>query len=182
MPELLIVTGPPGAGKTTVAEILAGRHDRGVHVEADVFWRFIRSGHIEPWEAESHEQNATVIRGAVDAAIAYTEGGYFTVLDGIVGPRWFLEPVRARLAERGVTLDYAILRPRLEVALDRATGRRAEARHADALHAPAVIEQLYRGFTNLGEFEAHVIDSSNLSAAESAAEIESMRAAGRLRL
>jgi tRNA uridine 5-carbamoylmethylation protein Kti12 len=50
---VLIVTGPPGVGKTTAAGILAARSERSVHLEADAFFRFIRSGFVEPWTPES---------------------------------------------------------------------------------------------------------------------------------
>ncbi len=33
--SVLLLTGPPGAGKSTVARIVAERFERSVHVEAD---------------------------------------------------------------------------------------------------------------------------------------------------
>src|SRR6185312_16035324 len=40
---VLLLTGPPGSGKTTTARLIATRAARGVHVEADSFFDF-RSG------------------------------------------------------------------------------------------------------------------------------------------
>ena len=45
---ILILTGPPGVGKTTTAEVFARHSPHGVHLESDVFFNFIRSGYIEP--------------------------------------------------------------------------------------------------------------------------------------
>lgn len=37
--HVLILTGPPGSGKSTVARIVAERSERSVHIEADTFFR-----------------------------------------------------------------------------------------------------------------------------------------------
>src|SRR6266536_2695847 len=91
---VLILTGAPGSGKTTTARLLADRSERAVHVESDSFFHFIRSGYIEPWTPESHEQNRVVMRIVAEAAAGYAEAGYFTIIDGIISPRWFFEPLR----------------------------------------------------------------------------------------
>jgi adenylate kinase family enzyme len=57
-----MLTGPPGAGKTTTARLLAAGSERAVHLESDSFFHFIRAGYVEPWKPEAHEQNTTVMR------------------------------------------------------------------------------------------------------------------------
>lgn len=66
----LILTGPPGVGKTTVAGLLAQRGERSVHLEADRFFFFIRSGFVEPWDPASAEQSQLVNETAAEAARA----------------------------------------------------------------------------------------------------------------
>ena len=46
---LLIVSGPPGAGKSTVSRRLADSFDPSVLVEGDAFFGFLASGAIQPW-------------------------------------------------------------------------------------------------------------------------------------
>jgi hypothetical protein len=67
---------------------------------------FIKAGSIPPWQTEAHGQNVTVIDVLAGAAARYAEGGYFVLVDGIIGP-WFLDAFR----NLGVALHYIVLRP-----------------------------------------------------------------------
>lgn len=160
---VLILTGAPGAGKTTVARILAGRSCRGVHLESDQFFHFIRAGYIAPWRPESHEQNTTVMHIVSEAAAAYARAGYFTIIDGIISPQWFLKPLSDSLRAAGNPVAYAVLRAPLALCLSR-TENRASGRLSDV----AVVERLWHDFADLGPLEANVIDSGAATAQETA--------------
>lgn len=56
--HILILTGSPGAGKTTVAKSLATFSEcPAVHLHADDFWRFIVKGVILPYLPAARRQN-----------------------------------------------------------------------------------------------------------------------------
>jgi predicted kinase len=165
----LVVTGPPGAGKTTVAPLVARRADPSVCLESDWFWTTIANGFIAPHRAEAHLQNAAVVQALSSAASVLAANGFTVVLEGIIGP-WFLPLVRAECARNDVPLSYAVLRPSRDVALHRATSRVGEERVAGhpALIDPEVINQMWDAFADLGDLEPLVVDNSGLSATEAA--------------
>jgi gluconate kinase len=168
---LIVVTGPPGAGKSTVARLLADRFDPSALVAGDEFFGFIASGRIDPWLPESREQNESVIQAAAAAAGRLALGGYTVVYDGVLGP-WF---VGAFLAGAGVgAIHYVSLMPTEERCRERVRTRTDH------------------GFTDLcatskmyGEFERWPLEARHVildegSAAETADEVVRRLVAGQL--
>jgi hypothetical protein len=103
--QLVLVDGPPGAGKSAVARIVATAAPRPtVHLHTDSFYAWIRSGFVPPYLPQARAQNEVVTTVMTGAACAYAQGGYDVIVDGIIGP-WLL-PVfiaagqRARLGLR----------------------------------------------------------------------------------
>jgi len=119
MGSLLVVTGPPGAGKSSVAQVLADRVSPSVLVEGDAFYAFLASGAIPPWLTASHAQNLVVGRAAA-AATAVFAADYETVYDGVLGPWQLADFMHAGALD---ALDYAIVLPPVEVCVDRVATR-----------------------------------------------------------
>lgn len=157
---LIIISGPPGSGKTTVAAGLAKRFDRSAHVLGDHFFRYIVGGWVDPSTPEANEQNGHVMRLSSAAAAAYARAGYTTFLDGIYGP-WFLEDVTAAAGD--VDMHYVLLRADLETSLERACGR------PDEPATEEVVRTMHEHFDELAQYEQFVIDTTNTTPDEAIA-------------
>ncbi len=167
-PFLLLLSGPPGAGKTTVGRIVASRCSRSACLESDWFWTAIVNGHVPPWEPRADGQNQVMIRSAVATAARMAGGGYSTVLEGIIGP-WHFDLVRDELATCPVGVSYVVLRPHLDACLARATGRVADGPdQRGALTDEGPIRHMWNEFAHLGDYERCVGDSSTFDPSETA--------------
>jgi adenylate kinase family enzyme len=176
---VVILTGPPGAGKSTVADILARQSETpAVHLHTDDFYdRYIKSGYVLPWLPESQKQNEIVTGVIAGAACSYAAGGYFTLIDGIVGP-WFLAPYREAAAAKNISLHYIVLRPaNADIAF-----ARVQQRGTHGLTAEGPVRELFRQFANLDALENHAFDSGMMSAGETAAALKQKIQNGEFRL
>ena len=156
--SVIVLTGPPGVGKSATARLVADRLHPSVRLPADEFWHFIQRGAIPPYEPESAEQNRVVIGVLAACAFGYAAGGYQVVVDGVVGP-WFLERFRSAPERGELPLHYVVLRADRET-----TMARAAARGAAGLADPEPLSAMYRQFADLGEFEGNVVDTTHLTA------------------
>src|SRR3978361_2083548 len=110
MTRLIVVAGPPGAGKATVAALLADGFASSALVTGDHFFSFLRQGYVNPWLEEADQQNGVALAAGAAAPGRLVTGGYQVVYDGVIGP-WFAP---AFLAATGLgELHYAVLLPSL---------------------------------------------------------------------
>lgn len=173
MGSLLVVTGPPGSGKSTTAAILAERMTPSALVDGDEFFRFLRNGRFDPWEPESSTQNELVTSIQAASADRYRAAGYHTVFDGVLGP-WFLDRFAAEITG---PFDYAVLLPPLDTCLER-----IDARIGHGFGDLAATRSLHAQFTDAcRELDADQRVDSSLGAPGHIADvIEERRGSGRL--
>ena len=157
--RIIIITGAPGTGKTTVAAMLAEKSDleKSVHIRTDDFYHYLSKGAIPPHLPESNEQNRVVIEAFLESAKRFVCGGYDVIVDGIVGP-WFLTPW-LKLISEGYEVHYIVLRASKEETLKRAIERAKLDRKTNT----ELVEVMWGQFQNLGIYEANVIDTTTQS-------------------
>ena len=149
MAELVVVTGPPGAGKSTVAKAVAGRFERSALVAGDDFFAFIDQGYISPWTQAAHHQNDVVVGAAAAAAGRLAAGGYTVVYDGVIGP-WFVDAFAAATGLAGY--HYVVLLPDEDVCVERVGSRTGHGfTDLDATR------HMYREFAESAVEERHVL-------------------------
>jgi chloramphenicol 3-O-phosphotransferase len=123
-PTLFVISGTQGAGKSTVAQALAQRFERGAWVSADVLQKMIVSGRCWPegsaMSGEAERQLWLRLHHACMLGRSFVAQGITAVVDDIViGSR--LDQLLDILA--GETFVFVMLTPRLEVVRERERGR-----------------------------------------------------------
>jgi predicted kinase len=121
-----LISGTPGAGKTSVAEELCRHYPRAIHIPVDDMREFVRSGAvslIEEWTDETRLQVELSRRAAAKIARDYSEKGFAAVIDDVVRER-DVQQFAEHLGD--AELRKVLLSPSIEAALARNAARKTK--------------------------------------------------------
>lgn len=156
-----LVSGVPGAGKSTVSKALCVRYSRAVHIPVDDIRRFVVSGcasPTDPWTSETELQFRVAHATAADMAARYVRADMAAVIEGVIDePMYATYPELAALCPRKVLLS-----PSLPVS--RARNHARTAKEIDAHRLDASAERLHPRLLeqNVADKGWFVIDTSAL--------------------
>lgn len=161
---IILVTGPAGAGKSTVSHELCRRLERSAYISVDAIRSMVISGHASPIPGRSNplaaaEQNDLQLANVAALARNFSLAGFSTIIDMVVeAPEeldCYLEPF-AGLAR----MHVVTLLPSPEAVRSRDQGRAPESRMGERS------QELHRIIAASGETRGLRLDSSEMTPAE----------------
>jgi predicted kinase len=160
--RIILITGASASGKSTVAQALAERLPKSVHLRGDAFRKMIVGGREAAGGPDLSSAFLEQLRLrydiACDAAERYADAGFQVVYqDVILGP--LLEQVVSRLRRHG--LAVVVLNPAADVVAVREAGRSKRAYRGD-LSPQAMVSGLRSTTPRLGLW----LDSSRMTVRE----------------
>ncbi len=84
MPNLYIITGPAGVGKSTVSKLLATSSSKSALIEGDDIYHQVVGGYVEAWKDGNHL--GTFWKVCISTIKTYLEDDYDVVFNYIVTP------------------------------------------------------------------------------------------------
>lgn len=156
MNQIILLSGPPGAGKSSVAEALCERFDRMLLVEVDNLRHMVRAGYRHPWidDKQALEQLQLSVRNAASIALQSVAVRYAVVIADVITTQT-IEWYREALAESPASVELVTLLPSIEE-----TQRRDAARSNSIPQRAVALHQQFTAEVAAGTLPGAVLDTS----------------------
>ncbi len=160
-----LITGPAGAGKSSVSKALAKKFERSAVIEVDKLRAMVVGGYVRPWphNEEVELQLSLSVKNACTITTNFLEKGFSVFIDDVVG-RKLLEQYSEYFKDKN--FKVFLLLPSLEYLLQRFDDR------GDNKELRERTIELYKKFSEKKDaLDWEVIDSSNQTLEETVEEI-----------
>ena len=136
MPRLIVLNGPPGIGKTTIAQRYVDDHPFALNLDLDGVRRLLGGWRDQPLEASGVARRLTLALAA-----AHLGDGYDVVLAQFLGRAEFLADAEDVARRAGAEFVEVVLLVSRDDAVQRFLDRTAAAAEPAHVDAGAVVEQ-----------------------------------------
>ena len=161
MTDLYIITGPAGAGKSTISRKIAESKSKSVLIEGDDIYHQVVGGYVQAWKQGNHLDIFWKI--CIDMIDTYLSNGYTVVFNYIVNP----ENIKVLQDKfKKYKIKFIILITDEGTLLSRDEGRPKDCQMGERCLT------LLNNFKNKNYNKNNFLDTSNLSVDETLEEIE----------
>ena len=174
MPEVLILSGPAVAGKSSVAQALADRYDRVAHIQVEVLRGFVTpTGFAKHGQPEYERQRHLAARNACALARNFLAERFGVIIEDVLDEPELLAIYLRELRGLDVPVHLVQLLPSLAVSEAREMERRRGKAPAGWVRA-----EYERYAANAASLPGVSIDSSALTANETADKVQALTTSG----
>ena len=161
MTDLYIITGPAGAGKSTISRKIAESKSKSVLIEGDDIYHQVVGGYVQAWKQGNNLDIFWKI--CIDMIDIYLSNGYTVVFNYIVNPE-NIKALQDKFKE--YKIKFIILITDEETLLSRDKERQKDCQMGERCLT------LLNDFKNKNYNKNNFLDTSNLSVNETLEEIE----------
>ena len=161
MTDLYIITGPAGAGKSTISRKIAESKSKSVLIEGDDIYHQVVGGYVQAWKQGNHLDIFWKI--CIDMIDIYLSNGYTVVFNYIVNPE-NIKALQDKFKE--YKIKFIILITDEGTLLSRDKERPKDCQMGERCLT------LLNNFKNKNYNKNNFLDTSNLSVNETLEEIE----------
>ena len=152
MPNLYIITGPAGVGKSTISKELAKSYNKSTLIEGDDIYHQVIGGFVQAWKEGNHLK--TFWKVCVNIIKTYLEDGFDVVFNYIITPE-NLELIKTAFKDYNVKFVVLITDEATLLARDKE-------RPIDCQMGQRCLT-LLNSFKNKNYNSNNILDTSNLS-------------------
>ena len=155
MPNLYIITGPAGVGKSSISKRLAESKNKSVLIEGDDIYHQVVGGYVQAWKDGNHLE--TFWKVCLKSIKIYLEDGYDVIFNYIINPE-NIDIIRNKFSNYNI--KFVVLLVDEEILLARDKERPEDCQMKERCIV------LLNSFKNKNYNSNNILDTSNISIGE----------------